>query len=1080
MNSKNSKLKKFLTSIVVFGLVFGPALTTFSQTNAWDNVDEDAWWPPTSGTTGGGSTDGALNLGNLTGGNLTLSGFDEASANSTQSDPDLTLKDRSNKDSQADQKEAQALEQKQKSDEDECNKQGGGLGGASNPLSQAVQPAMEQAVQETIQQGIKKSIPAAIEKGVQESVPKIVNSALKEKLPALIQNQLPTNLQNRLTQERAVGTDLSNNNILDAIVKDEFNKTLNNGIPGILSQSLSSNLPAALSQYLQGNLSDLISQNVSANLPANIQDNLSQALSSGDISDQIDSALRSALEESGSSLSEQVISSIDANAFSQISDQLTGAITQNMGSITDSITSGLAENLSGTLNDLGSTLSAGLTDSITNSLTGQLDSVINQLSSSLTDPLNQALSGITDQLNGTINEMMGSIMDPINGMMDDMMSSIMDPITGMMDDMMSSIMDPITGMMDDMMSSIMDPITGMMDDMMSSIMSPVTDMMNNITGKIAETVGDTVGAAVGDTVGAAVGDTVGGAVGNTLGGGVGGIAGGVVGGLIGGGFVPVKEQNGPLLKATKSIDSTTDEIKKLTVEICKHTKSIKRVQQAFEEKEFVADAEATREARTKTEQYRQGMSKMLEQGYDSTGSGADSPLYVKDTATQINSVREEQYNVFQTQLKDSENDYVDSIRQTLEKDNNASDLDAIKPTLEKSAKDKLLQDPTSMESGEDFYDALIKYGEMRNNPTSVLLAQDALNQRQVKAEQNAREEIQAGSGYLPTRKCVEKVGEYCAKYETVTPAITIKDASSKSMNARVDEYIQAREASDIAQGNEPQVNEIATMKPSTSGGGASNGASSGGGSGGGFDLSSLIGLFQGQGGGSSGGGGLDLSSILNLLQGGGLDLSSLTGGQTSKPTVSISLTKTSASSAQIKWTVGGTAVCKANNDWYSLDSTNNETQIIKASGSTVGSGTNSLNIKIPIPATTVKLKIKQNAQIYEIGTSVITRADGLAKETDFSLTADEIYKPQVGDVYTLEYGNQSVSYTNKTDKVADGITGLSTATKALGTSSEAGKKFSQLKIVFSASAGKITVSLITNYKIKCTGAGGSAEAQTNQ
>ena len=270
----------------------------------------------------------------------------------------------------------------------------------------------------------------------------------------------------------------------------------------------------------------------------------------------------------------------------------------------------------------------------------------------------------------------------------------------------------------------------------------------------------------------------------------------------------------------------------------------------------------------------------------------------------------------------------------------------------------------------------------------------------------------------------------------------------------------------MAKGNEPQAKEMTTFQPASGGGG-----------------------WTGSGGkGSGGGGGLDLSSIMNLLQGGGGGgigdlLSQLTNPNSNsnptaiKPVVSISLTKTSTSQASLKWSATTGATCKANNDWYSLGGSG-EIQIVKASGETLSSSSGSQNISIPIPTVTTKLTIRQYALNYELGTTVRTSANGLAKETVFSLADDTTYHPQTSDIYTLTVGDQSVSFTNNSNIVGTGITGLKEAVGKIDPNSAMGKKFSQVKLSFDSAGGKITASTILKYKITCTNSAGTTDAET--
>jgi hypothetical protein len=1023
-------MKKIIAIIITFGLLAPHTLVLataidLSNTGSGDQL----FWPEAQSSDdlvwGNVEGDVAANLVTpdiYTGSNINYTASDQPFDSNITYPSETDSGQRTQKDQQSQQQAAKAHEAQQKKDEEECNKQGGGAM-ASDAIGQAVQPMMEEAVKKTMEESVKKAVPAVLKKGVQETVPKIIKSSIQTELPKVIKSKLPTNLQSRLIKEKAVGTDLSNKTIVSGIVQDEMKKVISGNLPNILSQSLNKNLPGALGQYLQSNLSNTISQNITTNLPNNIMGNLEETLSNSNLGDQIDTALRDALDQSEAALSEELISSIGTDALNDITEQLTSSLNDNM-------------------------------DKITSTLTGSLDGMVNDLTSSL--------------------------MDPITGMMDNLTSSLMDPITGMMDNLTSSLMDPITGMMDNLTSSLMDPITGMMDNLTSSLMDPITGMMDNITGSITDTIGQTIGDTVGQTVGQTVGDTVGSAVTSNLGGAVGGVFGGVVGGALGLGFVPVKEQNGPLLKTTKSIDGTTkkidkttDEIKKLTVEICKHTKSIKRIQQSFEKKEFSNDPTARAEARDALAKYNEGLDKYLKEAYEVDGSGAKGPLYVTNIADHIAKQEKEQKQIMVEAVKNSGNNDAEAINKAITEELSQPDIEMLKSDLPKNMRDKLMNDPAGM-SATDGWSAFIKAAEPQNNfRGSLILAADILGQRQNQAAGLALSEYEAGNGYLPTRTCTEKVGNTCFKWETGTPASANKVVADNWIATRQNQYLQAKNKDEVTAGNEPQVSEIADFKPSASGGGWSSGVGSGnsggGSNSGGFDLSSIFSLLQSQ---TNGGG---VSNILNLL-------SQFNTNKEPKPAVSINLNKTNASLAKLQWSTTDVKSCKANNDWYSLG-TNNEIQIVKSAGESLGAGSNSLDIKIPIPASAVKLTVRQNAFIYDIGTTVITSTNGLTKETSFSLANDPTYKPQPTDIYTLKVGDQAVSYTNNTNDVSIGINGLKAAVEALDPSSVTSKKFSQIKFNFIASSGKITAAMNVNYKIICVGKDDNesvVEAETNK
>ncbi|MEK7091636.1 MAG: hypothetical protein AAB900_01480, partial [Patescibacteria group bacterium] len=344
-----------------------------------------------------------------------------------------------------------------------------------------------------------------------------------------------------------------------------------------------------------------------------------------------------------------------------------------------------------------------------------------------------------------------------------------------MSNITSSITGPITDAMSNITSSITAPITDMMSNLTSSITQPFTDMLSNVTSGIADSISGIAGNAVSGLTGGLVGSATNavtgaatGAVGGVVGGAVGGVAGGVIGGALGFGFVPVKEQSGPLMTAAKNTDKNTKEIWDLSKKICMYTKAIKRIQQVFEKQQFVDNPDVRRTASSKVEDYRNQLKDFVDKGYDSTGQGPDSSLFVKNTDQHLKEVRAEQAGLTQTVIKNSGNNIKDDVAKQLDQEEQITFQDEIKSTISKSDLDKLKRSPKDFSEADLWKNIALAAQPENYFLGSYIVAKKQLKQAKNNADQNAREEIIAGNGFLPTRKCAEKQGDYCAKWETVT------------------------------------------------------------------------------------------------------------------------------------------------------------------------------------------------------------------------------------------------------------------------------------------------------------------------
>lgn len=1174
MPFKQAQLKKVLTSLVVCNLIFGPVSTAFSlsvptgweevadsQTLLWSTGGNDEGWNVINETSTRLPDSNTLNFfssGNtdVYGPNSPISDLD----NILRTDNDSNLvetqsgatSDREQKDSQSDQQAAKALEEQQKKDQEECNKQG--MGAGSSALGQALGPSLENSASQALSESAKEAIPQTIKDGVTKVVPTIVKDSLTTQLPPAIKNEFPPVLQSRLAQEAAKGTNLSDSATMNKIIESELTNFLNQKIPTIINQAISTKLPGELSDYMSNNLSGNITNLMGNNLQTTLQRNIPTALTNN-LSDQIDSSLRYNLASSATNLPERDILNLDQRILSSINNQVLSGFNSQMGDITSQINQQIGESIAPMVSSLSSQLTgqlgqelssqiansvssnlgtalAGeisahvlttLDTSINNSLgqiTGQLNTSINQIMGSITNPIDASINEVMNSVNQSVNQITGAIMNPINqsmnqvlgsldssiqqitgtftgaltGTLSDITGAITGPLTETLSSITGAITDPITGALTGLTNSITAPFTDALSGLTSNITAPFTSALSGITSSITAPLTGALGG-VSQSIFSGAGNLTGGIIGGgdwssgaivtsqQIAGGGGGLAGatqgtlqGITGGgmmasmglsIIAGAYVPVKEQDGPLLKATKNIDTTTADIKKLTVEICKHTKSLQRIQQKFEQKEFSEDPSARAQARTGLGNYAIATKDYIDTGYTVDASGAAGALYVPNLPQHLAQQAKEASQVATEIIKNSGNNDADDINRAIAKDKDKTGAEMLKSTISKETRNKLINDPGSMSASEGWA-AFLETSEPQNNfRGSYILALDLIGQKQAMAVGAARDEFQAFDGFLPTRECVAKTsdGSACVEWKNTTPGSINKTVADNIMTIRQDLYTQAKNKDEVAKGNEPQVKEVANFQP-VAGSGGWTGAGANGGSGGGSSnlVSSLLNMLQ------SGGGG-NITDLLSQLT----NQNSQTA--TAKPVVSISLARTSLKKASVKWSATGGATCKAGNDWYSRG-TDTETQIVKAVGESLGSSEGSIAISIPVSGLPVKLTIRQNAFIYDIGTTVRTSGNGLVKETTFSLASDSAYRPQVGDIYTLKVGDQSVSFTNNTNGLAEGIEGLEGTVGELDPASEAGKKFSQVKFIFNSKTGKITSATILKYKISCTNSVGTTVAET--
>lgn len=303
-----------------------------------------------------------------------------------------------------------------------------------------------------------------------------------------------------------------------------------------------------------------------------------------------------------------------------------------------------------------------------------------------------------------------------------------------------------------------------------------------------------------------------------------------------GGEITVEER-GNLLKwggqtamATKNTDANTGQINELTTKICMHLKTIRRIQIAMEYKTFVGDPAARRLAATEIEQYKQELFKFEHTGYRSpesvqngdlvVGEG-DTAMHVGNLNDHLDSVTKETINVFQEDLRRVGNIFAQDVARKIEKDEYSGLGAKLKSTITKQQFDTFSTKGNTLPV-KDWWNMLFAISEPQNNPAgSYLTAQSELDARKTRSEQNEREEILSGQGFLPYRECVEMTedGKACRKWLTISPGSVMNRSINDAIKARLDQYVLADGAGEVLPGNNPTAFETQEMLPSLSGGG---------------------------------------------------------------------------------------------------------------------------------------------------------------------------------------------------------------------------------------------------------------------
>ncbi len=769
-----------------------------------------------------------------------------------------------------------------------------------NELSDSIQNNFANAFKDSV----RESFPTAIENSIRTGLPEALSSVLRNELPGQISNKMPG------IMEQELGPQIAN------MLIDQFASITDGGnfdptsllslapslIEGLASglEDLGNNLGNFLGDLFgieredddAPNLSDstrITPEVIGGVTDAMIDEYTAQTIDLlNDNMDNIIAEANSALDES----MDEIIASIEGELDEVLDDtlgELTGTIDAALEGVFDELTGPFEELIDGTLDSLDGVFD-GLTG-VFNETTGALTGAINEVTNTLTGTLSGALNEVTGTLTGTLNQVVSSITTPINNAISGVVSNVISPIT---DSITGAITTPINNITSNLTENILNPVTGAFDGVIGNVTSGLTGAAGDITSNVLANAG------VPDVIAGPVGD----AVSNVASGVVSNIPGiGAITGIAGiGVFVPVKETSGPLLSSTQSIDksnasidATTQRIEALTIEICTYLKSIKRIQTAFEQKEFVEDVDLRRQANEASEQYRNEIIDFTKTGYDSTGEGPDAPLYVENPIAHVDElVVPEATRVYLDDLKKSQNSFKDITASQLIGELNRP---AGYSSISQEEYNSFVQGEVS--DSQNWFNTFIamKNPFEPNTPeTSFKLSSQALNRARVRAETDFYQQLVAGEGYLPVRECVERTEDNsaCRRWQVVTPASQVQDVAAEALNYRLDLYKNA-EPGDVSPGGGPTLEETRTNTPSASGGG----------------------------GGNPGGA---INQILELLSN-LFNRNNTNNNSQSNNTIEISLSHSTPTPqeigsgtnnvAEISWTTEGATSCVATSDWIS-------------------------------------------------------------------------------------------------------------------------------------------------------------------
>lgn len=923
----------------------------------------------------------------------------------------------------------------------------GGTAGQSNLFEQAMgdRTACEaeapkantptSAIGRGVAEGVAQSAIEAIEQGLPENLISYVQSDLPQRLSNNLQNKLGSEFERRLEAEMASGLRL-----------DQINETVVNRV---LRESIDSILQGSVRESVQDSIPRAISRSVTEGLPTNLNNNINSSLRysmEGPFRDTLNGFLGGD-NSVGETLIDRVLGSMSDQIGNAVMNQLEGSMDDIVSSVTDGVMGSLDSSLNQITGDL-----TGSVDQIIGTLDGSLQDITDSLTGALTDPI----AALTDNLTGSIDDLVGSLNGPLQqltGSFDqitnDLVGSITGPISGLTDSLTGSINDltsQLTQSITGPINGLVDQVSGQMENIMGSAMKPITDIVQKPAELLEQATGNLITKIPG----------------------LGSIPG--IGGLLSS-SVPVHEV-GDLLQVTKDIKGIEEESRDVLIEICGHIKDVRRIQLAFEQKEFVQDAEARQAASDLAEEYRSAYKdKFIPEGYTVDGGEQKGSLIIENYGDLYLARRNEASKIYLGEnLKKSADIFKDATQQILTKQE-AESKGGLASTITKSEYDKL-KNPANLNSA-DLTDLLVKaFDPTRpNNPgTSYFLNNEALQRAKDRAEELARDESQS-TGFNPVRECLKVAddGKSCLEWKIITPGSIIKEDVANISGSRLRQLEQADEVTDVGEDTQvPSVEETeqfetvdstARNTPNFNGNFAQNIFSG--------LLARLRGIFNngGNNGGGNGGGDTDTGEApeVNLTF--------------TSPTVA-QINGGAANAAFINLTTSGADKCVAGNNWLSLRDSGNRVQVAIAQGVTVATN-GSIKMSLPLNFS-FRLERTRDGEVTTFTPVSSVNASLTQQVSSLNLGNAQV---EAGDTFKLIVRSinqeQSVSVTAGSANAAAVVTALQQAVSLLSATSDQGKEFKALRLTFTGNQsgeGFITATIDPIYRLTCSNSNGSTNA----
>ena len=238
----------------------------------------------------------------------------------------------------------------------------------------------------------------------------------------------------------------------------------------------------------------------------------------------------------------------------------------------------------------------------------------------------------------------------------------------------------------------------------------------------------------------------------------------------------IKGINEQIKKTQDQLLKITAEIKSVQIESCTYLKALRRIQYAFEEKEFVQDPDAKKALGRAIEFHNIKLFDSVFKFGRATSPGLTGvegdnfeQLVPKNLNEHLAKEKKEITGVFLDELAETESPFKDEIKTKLTTEQAETFADRIKPTISPEDYDKI----TSGAPDSFNWDTWLQLIQPQNNPAGAeYLAREELARRQATAEENAREELVAGLGFTGTRKCADgemTASGFCRRWETDTP-----------------------------------------------------------------------------------------------------------------------------------------------------------------------------------------------------------------------------------------------------------------------------------------------------------------------